>query len=158
MGDQTWAPYQEVTHLITMDRYCKLMGVEGPNKLPAAYHKQDWLADILVNVAWLGKKDIRPGVIWESTHQLPPSMTKYITHKKWDKCVEFSNSSVLFCLSSILVIHIPMLHSKYIDLHFSVFCSSDFSLLWGLSILLFILSSQYLICIHNLLSNHLLGT
>ena len=34
-GDQTWAPYREVAHLMAMDRYCELMGVEGPGDLPA---------------------------------------------------------------------------------------------------------------------------
>ena len=34
-GDKTWAPYREVAHLITMERYCELMGVDSPNDLPA---------------------------------------------------------------------------------------------------------------------------
>ena len=34
-GDQTWAPYREVAHLMAMGRYCELMGVEDPRDLPA---------------------------------------------------------------------------------------------------------------------------
>ena len=33
-GDQTWAPYREVAHLMAMERYCELMGVEDPRDLP----------------------------------------------------------------------------------------------------------------------------
>ena len=34
-GDRTWAPYREVAHLMAMERYCELMGVEDPRDLPA---------------------------------------------------------------------------------------------------------------------------
>lgn len=34
-GDKTWAPYREVAHLMALERYCELMGVDDPINLPA---------------------------------------------------------------------------------------------------------------------------
>ena len=34
-GDKSWAPYRKVAHLMAMERYCELMGTEGPYDLPA---------------------------------------------------------------------------------------------------------------------------
>ena len=49
-GDRTWVLYCKVAHLITLDRYCKLMGVEGPQNLPALYPKKGEMSDALVGV------------------------------------------------------------------------------------------------------------
>lgn len=36
-SDKTWATYREVAHLIALDRYCELMGVDRPSELPSNY-------------------------------------------------------------------------------------------------------------------------
>ena len=49
-GDKTWAPYREIAHLIALDRYCELMGVENPHDLPVSYTKKDYAENISVRV------------------------------------------------------------------------------------------------------------
>ena len=43
-GDKTWAPYREVAHLMAMERYCELMGVDSPNDLPAKRGRENFEA------------------------------------------------------------------------------------------------------------------
>ena len=40
-GNQTWAPYKEVAHLIATDRCCELKGVEDLHEFPPAYPKRE---------------------------------------------------------------------------------------------------------------------
>ena len=86
-GDRTWAPYREVAHLIAMDRYCELMGVENPSDLPAAYPKREMLASISVHAVRLGEKAyIRPGLTLRETHPTTPIMAVHLSYEEWEEC------------------------------------------------------------------------
>ena len=41
VGNKTWAPYQEVAHLIALERYCELVGVKEPVELPAKQNSEE---------------------------------------------------------------------------------------------------------------------
>ena len=88
-GDRTWAPYREVAHLIALDRYCELMGVEGPNSLPAAYPKRGGDPGISVGAARLGGNAyIRGGVGW--LRRYLPTMARDFSPEEWYACVTFA--------------------------------------------------------------------
>jgi transposase InsO family protein len=88
-GDHTWAPYREVAHLIAMDRYCELMGVESPNDLPAAYPKRDEVLEVSVSAIRLGREGYKfehpRGV---NTHLL--AMTHTFSDDEWDECATYA--------------------------------------------------------------------
>jgi len=78
-GDRTWAPYREVAHLIAMDRYCELMGVEDPLDLPGAYPKRGGPVEVSVRAIRVGSewyKDVGGARI--DPHS--PTMSHQLTH------------------------------------------------------------------------------
>jgi len=89
-GDRTWAPYREVAHLIAMDRYCELMGVEDPHDLPAAYPKTEEIVDVSVNAirAGPGKEYISTTVGGGEPHL--PAMTQPLDHDEWFGCAAYA--------------------------------------------------------------------
>lgn len=73
-GDQTWAPYREVAHLMALERYCELMGVGDPCDLLAKRpmdRKEDVLSWSGVRVLVAGYKNGQEG----SLVSLIPQMT-----------------------------------------------------------------------------------
>ena len=92
-GDRTWSPYREVAHLIAMDRYCELMGVEGPHDLPAAYPKRENASEISVNsVRVPGERYISRGQEEQKPH-LPttPTMSQQLSYEEWSACAAFAH-------------------------------------------------------------------
>ena len=108
-GDQTWAPYREVAHLITMDRevahliamdrevahliamdrYCDLMGVEEPHDLPARYPGTTSVAKISLCVTGVG--EVR-GIKWTARDGAYPSaMTPQLTQAEWAECNAYTH-------------------------------------------------------------------
>ena len=95
-GDRTWVPYHKVAHLIALDRYCELMGVRGPQHLPASYPKKGEMSDALVGVIRVvsgGYKTKRSGK--GGTHF--PSMTQMISTEEWLDCVLYKRQINLYC-------------------------------------------------------------
>ena len=88
-GDRTWAPYREVAHLIAMDRYCELMGVEDPHGLPAAYPKRGDTPEISVSAAGLVRDMVisRDGE-GQETHLL--AMTHSFSYEEWAACAAYA--------------------------------------------------------------------
>jgi len=76
-GDRTWSPYQEVAHLITMDRYCELMGVEDPHDLPTAYPRRENISEVSVNAARVVGGYISGDAKRQGTHQ--PTMSQQLS-------------------------------------------------------------------------------
>ena len=94
-GDRTWVLYREVAHLIALDQYCELMGVEGPQNLPASYPKKGGTSDALVGVIRVvpgGYKTERSGE--GGTHL--PSMTRTISTEEWSNCVLYERQINLY--------------------------------------------------------------
>ena len=86
VGDMTWVPYHEVAHLIALDRYCELMGVRGPQNLPALYPKKGEMSDALVGVIQVVPGGYKTKVSGKGGTHLP-SMTQTISTEEWPDCV-----------------------------------------------------------------------
>ena len=92
-GDRTWAPYREVAHLIAMDRYCELMGVEDPSELPAAYPKWKEFAGVSVSSVRLVDeyKNPRVGSGEVDVPAMSPSRPpRNLTAQEWFDCEEYA--------------------------------------------------------------------
>ena len=84
-GDRTWVPYCEVAHPIALDRYCELMGAEGPQNLPASYPKREEMNDVVVGVIRVVPGGYKTEVSGERDTHLP-LMTRTISSKEWSDC------------------------------------------------------------------------
>lgn len=88
-GDRTWAPYREVAHLMAMERYCELMGVEDPRDLPAkrsTEHGGDTVLSSGVRVLVGGFKSGRGGGLSSFT----PPMTHTQSHDGLMACASYA--------------------------------------------------------------------
>ena len=94
-GDKTWAPYREVAHLIAMDRYCELMGVEDPHDLPAVYPKHGVESAISVGAVRVGWETYKGGGDDRLDPHLP-TMAQQLTHDEWLACYTFDRRLDLF--------------------------------------------------------------
>ena len=89
-GDRTWAPYKEVAHLIAMDWYCELMGVEDPHELSAAYPKRKDDHEVSVKTVQVISDTYISGSSGEGTTHLP-TMAQQFSHEEWQACVNFAS-------------------------------------------------------------------
>ena len=88
-GDRTWAPYREVAHLIAMDRYCELMGVEDPLDLPGAYPKRGDPVGISVGMVRVdGEQYISASGGRINPHS--PTMSHQLTLEEWSECASYA--------------------------------------------------------------------
>ena len=89
-GDKTWAPYREVAHLMAMERYCELMGVDSPNDLPAKRGSEKFEAREVVlfsaRVATEGYKGrVEPGETLDN-----PTMPRSLSHSEFAACAVYA--------------------------------------------------------------------
>ena len=89
-GDQTWTPYKEVAHLITMDRYCELMGVEDPYELPTAYPKREDDHEVSVKAVRVVSDTYIRRSSGEGTAHLP-TMAQQFSQEEWQACIDFAS-------------------------------------------------------------------
>ena len=73
-----------------MDQYCKLMGVEDPHKLPAAYPKCKDDHEVSVKMVWVVSDTYISGSSGEGTTHLP-TMAQQFSHEEWQVCVDFAS-------------------------------------------------------------------
>ena len=95
-GDKTWAPYREIAHLIALDRYCELMGVENPHDLPASYTKRDYAENISVSATRVLGGSYKGESLGREGPYLSP-MSHPFSDEEWADCVEYALRHACYC-------------------------------------------------------------